>query len=321
MTPRSSRPRSFLRVVLTVAVGCLVLVFVLMLVALSVNGIARWNARRNAGDDAKTTEQGTKARENVLLISETDGEATGFLALRIDQDRYRVFGIAIPQGAFLEVPGQGFERVGESYRAGADMSMSAISNFMTVPFDRYVVVSEGAYQDALRSQSMKGVMSEVTKTNLTQAETEELTAVLERMPEKNVALAPLEVKPIALGSETYFEPVREALADLLETWWGVKLADTEKVVRLIVYNGAGKPGIAGEAAQELIRGGFRVVDTKNADNFKYAQTQIIVQNKDMTAGESVRKLLGTGKIVNQPSDQDVADVIVIIGKDYKPPKP
>ena len=129
----------------------------------------------------------------------------------------------------------------------------------------------------------------------------------------------LEVKPITVGPQTYFEPQREALADLLESWWGVKLSESDKAsFALIVYNGAGTPGIAGEAAQQLIRGGFRVVDTKNADNFNYKQTQIVVQDKDMAAGDAVKKVLGTGKVIDQPSDQDVADVIVIIGKDYKP---
>jgi hypothetical protein len=137
---------------------------------------------------------------------------------------------------------------------------------------------------------------------------------------KDVALVPLQVKPITVGKQTYFEPQRDDLADLLKSWWGVQMADAESATRLIVYNGAGVPGIAGEAAQSLIRGGFRVVDTKNADNFGYKQTQIVVQNGDMTAGERVRSVLKVGRVINQPSDQNVAGVIVIIGKDYKPPK-
>ena len=36
-------------------------------------------------------------------------------------------------------------------------------------------------------------------------------------------------------------------------------------------------------------------------------------------GEQVRATLGVGEVVAKPSEQDVADVIVIIGKDYKAP--
>ncbi len=296
----------------------LFVVLALVVAALSVNGIARWNARRIATGKTTPTQAELKARENLLLISEKAGKATAFLAMRVDAKREQVFGIAIPDGSFIEVPGQGFERVGDSYLAGPDVSMSAISNFLSVPFNRYVVVPEATYQKALRSQSLKGVMNAVTKSNLSTGDTQALTTKFEKTPTKDVALVPLTVKPITLGSQTYFEPQRSELADLVESWWGVKLSEA-KTTRLIVYNGAGNPGIAGEAAQQLIRGGFRVVDTKNADKFDYKETQIVVQDKDMTAGEAVRKVLGTGKVIDQPSDQDVADVIVIIGKDYKPP--
>ena len=88
---------------------------------------------------------------------------------------------------------------------------------------------------------------------------------------------------------------------------------------MIVFNGAGVPGIAGIAAQQLIRSGVRVVDTKNADRFNYAKTMIIVQRGPDSAGPEVKKILGVGEIIKKPAEQDVADVLVIIGKDYKPP--
>jgi hypothetical protein len=65
---------------------------------------------------------------------------------------------------------------------------------------------------------------------------------------------------------------------------------------------------------------FRVVDSKNADSFGYQQTKIVVQNGDMEAGERVKATLGVGTVVDQPADQQVTDVIVIVGKDYKVPK-
>lgn len=87
------------------------------------------------------------------------------------------------------------------------------------------------------------------------------------------------------------------------------------MVRVIVYNGSGEPGIAGDVAQELIAGGYRVVDTKNADSFDYAETQVIVQTSDARIGERLAQLLGTGVVTVQEADQDVAEVIVIIGQD------
>jgi len=61
-----------------------------------------------------------------------------------------------------------------------------------------------------------------------------------------------------------------------------------------------------------------VVDTKNADKFGYAQTLIVVQSGPVAAGEKAAKVLGAGKVVNKPTDQSVADMVIIVGKDYKP---
>lgn len=296
-------------------VGIVVLLF---LIVLGVNEFARWNALRAADEADSPAARAEKARENLLLIA-TDGDrATGFLALRYDADQDQVYGIAIPDGAFLEVPGQGFERIGDSYEVGVDVSLAAISNFFTVPFETYAIIDTEIYQTVLTAQSLAGVGESLSDTNLSDEQLESWTTVFDATPVERVAIVPMPVKPINLGNATYFEPQREELADLLESWWGVTITESEQVVRVIVYNGAGVPGIAGEAAQQLIRGGFRVVDTKNADNFDYAETQVVVQNGDESSGTDVIEVLGTGTVTVQPSDQQVADIIVIVGKDFKP---
>jgi hypothetical protein len=127
------------------------------------------------------------------------------------------------------------------------------------------------------------------------------------------------VKPIKLGDQTYFEPQRAEIADLLSLWWGIDASQGEQVTRVIVYNGAGVPGIAGQAAQQLIRSGLRVIDTKNADNFAYTTTRIVVKRGDASRGEEVRRSLGVGEVVVETTTADVTDVVVIIGKDYRPP--
>jgi len=306
--------------VLAMAVGSLLmLALVGLIVASGINGFVRWNAQRMASKSGVSAELDRKAKENLLVIGVENKEAAGFLAMRVDRKGEQVFGIAIPDGAFLEVPGQGFERVGESYTAGTDISLSAISNYLGVPFRSYLIVPAEVYRTVLKEQSVAGLTDAVQSSNLTAAELEELGETLADIPQKNTALVPLPVKPIKLGDQTYFEPQRAQVADLLKSWWGVDASQTAQVTRVIVYNGAGVPGIAGEAAQQLIRNGFRVVDTKNADNFNYKTTQVIVQQGSAKRGNEIRRVLGVGTVVNKPSDQDVADVIVIIGKDYKPP--
>jgi hypothetical protein len=249
-------------------------------------------------------------------VTDTTAE---FLAVRLDETDGQILGIAIPSGAFMEVPGQGFERVGDSFAAGPDVSLAAISNYLTVPFDRYVIVDAAVYHDAPENQSLRGVMAALQDSNLSDEERESVTAFIESVPGDRTALVPLPVKPIDLGGQTFFEPQRDQVADLLLQWWGVKLGAEDSAVRVIIYNGAGTPGIAGEAAQQLIAAGVRVVDTKNADRFDYDTTLIVVQDGDLTQGDLIKSALGVGEIIDQPAEQDVADVIVIIGEDYVPP--
>jgi hypothetical protein len=300
-------------------VGLLVAVLVLTLLAYGVNAFVRWNAVRVAAKSGSRVELEKRSKENVLIIGVQDGKAAGFLALRVDTKGDQVFGIAIPDGAFIEVPGQGFERIGESYAEGAQVSLSAISNYLTVPFHTYITVPAQEYSDAMKNQSLSKIASVATSSSLSPAELQSLSKDLSAISQGNTAIVPLPVKPIKLGTQTYFEPQRNEVADLLKSWWGVDASKAAATTRVILYNGAGTPGVAGEAAQQLIRGGFRVVDTKNADNFKYAKTKIVVQRGDVKQGEEIARILGVGAVEQQPSEQDVADVIVVIGKDYKPP--
>jgi hypothetical protein len=304
--------------VIAMGVGALlVVVLALLLVASAVNFVARWNAKQHS-QKTGLTETDRRIKENVLIIGDQGGKAVGFLAVRVTGADKQVYGIAIPDGAFIEVPGQGFERLGDSYSAGPQVSLAAISNYLTVQFRAYVVVPAAVYQEAVKSQSLANVLDRATKTNLTAEDKNLLGANIAAIPSANVAIVPLPVKPVHLGAQTYFEPQKAQVADLLTKWWGVDPTKASQVTRVILYNGAGKPGIAGEAALPLIRVGLRVVDTKNADNFNYAKTLIIVQHGSVEQGNEIAKVLGVGQVKSQPSDQNIADVIVIIGKDYEP---
>lgn len=294
---------------------------VISIVIFGVNSFARWNAKRLAAHAGSPEGKAERARENLLYIGVgADGRAVGFLASRVDRAGAQAFGVAIPDGAFIEVPGQGFERVGESYAAGPGVSLSAISNFLGVPFNQYAVVSAERYKSAIKDQTLAGLLESASKTNLSPEDKQGYVAAVNKVTTKNTAIVPLPVKPLILGQQTFFEPQRTEVADLIKSWWGVDPKVQGSTTRVVVFNGAGVPGIAGVAAQELIRAGFRVVDTKNADKFSYKKTTIIVQRGPATKGKEIATVLRVGEVVNKPAEQDVADVLVIVGKDYRPPK-
>ena len=296
-----------------------VAILVLFLLVTGINATARWLAGREAPGDSGSDARAEQARENLLIIGDAGEAGANFLAVRLDEEDNQIFGIAIPSGAFMEVPGQGFERVGDSYAAGAEVSLAAVSNYLSVPFERYVVVDDAVYQNAVATHSLSEVIATAEPGNLSEEERAEIQAFIDQVPGDNTAIVQLPVTPIDLGGETFYEPQKEEIADLLLQWWGVKVGADDAVTRVIIYNGVGTPGIAGQAAQELITQGLRVVETRNADRFDYAKTLVVVQNGDVAQGDVVRDVLGVGEVIDQPSTQDVADVIVIIGADYKPP--
>jgi hypothetical protein len=304
------------RIVALVAVTVVVLAGLVFGLVLGVNAFARWNARRIA---AQTGSAATATQDNVLVIGVTDGQAVGFAALKAERSDRRVLGIAIPDGAFVEVPGQGFERLGDSYVQGPDVSKDAVSNYLMVRFGSYIVVSGEAYQQLMNSQNVGGIMGQVQATDMSASDRNELAQYFSTIGTKNVWIVPLPVKPIAVGDQQYFEPEKAQVADLLLQWWGVKVDEQKSMPRVVVYNGVGTPGIAGKAAQQLIRKGFEVVDSGNADNFKHKTTLILLYHGTPAEAQGVHDALGTGQVLVQSAPQDIADMIVIIGADYQPP--
>ncbi len=316
---RDAAVRTIKGIVTAVLVGVLVVGLVIG-ASLAINAVARHMARRAAERAASPEAVKARAKDNLLIIGHDPNGGTDFLAVRLDRAKDQITGIAISDGSFMEVPGQGFERAGDSFKTGAQTSMATVSNYLGVLFDKYVVVDRQTYQDALTSQSLAGLFEKVQDTNINASELKRIAEFADSLGPDRVALAPLPVRPINMGDQTYFEPQRDKIVDLLMAWWGVKIGAEEARVTVVVYNGAGLPGVAGEVAERLIREGMRVVDTKNADRFDYPQTLIVEQREGSDAGEQVRRVLGVGKVIVQPSEQEVADIIVIVGKDYRPVK-
>lgn len=302
-----------LRTAVTVVLIGALLVGALFGLALGINGLARWNARRLAAGAVKTA-----ASENLLVIGVRDGAAIGFTALKIERSNKRVLGIAIPDGAFVEVPGRGFERIGESYVAGPTVSEAAVSNYFAVPFRNYVVIDGDTYQGLLQNQDIGLITDKIQATDLTASARASVATFLKSVGVKNVWIVPLPVKAMTVGTERYYEPQRAQVADLLLQWWGVRLDQQKARPRVIVYNGVGTPGLASQAAQQLIRRGFQIVDSGNADHFGYVETTILVYHAP-TEATAVRDALGVGVVKMQSAPQELTDMIVIVGADYLPP--
>jgi hypothetical protein len=87
-------------------------------------------------------------------------------------------------------------------------------------------------------------------------------------------------------------------------------------VTVTVRNGAGLHGVASAAQTKLVKAGFKVPETGNAQRFVYPQT-LIVYKDDLPGAEAVQQALGTGRVVKgRGMYMFKTSVLVVVGKDW-----
>lgn len=96
------------------------------------------------------------------------------------------------------------------------------------------------------------------------------------------------------------------------------------VVRVLVENGVGTPDLVDKARAKLVRKGFRFVNGGNASQLSDTDTSVVLiedgSEQAQARGGRVAAALGLARstIEINPRGQTVADVIVILGVDFKP---
>jgi hypothetical protein len=89
-------------------------------------------------------------------------------------------------------------------------------------------------------------------------------------------------------------------------------------VPVLVQNGAGKPGLAADVAGLLVPMGFRIVLSGNASTFDHRETQVVASGDEHVAdAQRARRALGVGVLASTQVPSSVADVTIVIGKDFK----
>ncbi|MCL4417159.1 MAG: LCP family protein, partial [Actinobacteria bacterium] len=148
--------------------------------------------------------------------------------------------------------------------------------------------------------------------------------------EKNKSYA-LEGSTVELEGKTFYVPDVTKLADIFNQQNLIqngeqKPATTGDTLTLSVLNGVGVGGIAGKTS-ELLKGlkfddgksKYDVTTVGDADNYDYAETQIILKSGEqnmLAAAEDIKKVLKVGNITTQEDSTQSTDIVVIIGKDF-----
>jgi hypothetical protein len=93
--------------------------------------------------------------------------------------------------------------------------------------------------------------------------------------------------------------------------------------RVFVQNGVGTPGLAVTACTRLVDAGYAFAGSGNAPTFGYQTSKVLVFDHSIATaqlGNSVASALRLPEsdVAVSSTGQNVADVLVILGKDYKP---
>ncbi len=255
--------------------------------------------------------------------------------------------LAVPAEVTINIPGQNLGTLADAAASNdPDLLAVALENLLGAPVDEIQLaplVSITQVAEALGGLEVRG--SRMSGTEVFDYLSEVPTAAAvdqaflrwQDVLEAVVQAAPVSpgTLPEPLGSSLTEEPSsfrelpvvdigggllrpdRDALADLVAEHFIPAATDA---VRLVVLNGVGTPGIGEEVAKILVPQGFRLVSSGNANTFRLEVTQIIASSRrDLEAAERARTLLEAGEVLlgNQPTG--LADVTVVVGRDFGGP--
>ena len=212
-----------------------------------------------------------------------------------------------------------------SYQAASEDATAVLSRFQTV---FQAVLSQlptkpGAVATVLTGAGVKSTLS-----------TDVLAGLLTSLARdgKANALLPVDLptKPIdSGGGATSYRVDSTEVGKLVRSRLARSLPATAGASRptVLIENGAGTSGLVESACDRLLPAGYGFAGSGNAPNFNYATSQIIVfpksdndQVRTARIGNDIARLLKLpdGDVVSSSQGQNVADVVIILGRDYKP---
>jgi anionic cell wall polymer biosynthesis LytR-Cps2A-Psr (LCP) family protein len=169
-------------------------------------------------------------------------------------------------------------------------------------------------------------------TDLNLEELSELVSTIAGLDsDKNKSYA-LEGSTVELEGKTFYVPDITKIANIFNEGSVVQNgneepATTGETLTLSVLNGVGIKGIAAKTSDLLkdlkFSDGklkYNVTTVGDADNYEYAQTQIVLKSGEqniLAAAEDIKKILKVGNITTQEEGGTQAtDIVVIVGKDF-----
>ena len=245
---------------------------VLWAAASGINALSRWyiHSDRRLGRRRQTP----RARTGQRADHRRQGRQGRRLPRRArgDQDaaahlRHRHPGRCVRGGAR---PGLRADRRRVLVHAGADTAKAAVSNYLSVPFERYVAVPYDAYQNGAAARSRwPGSRSRCSPPTSRPRTCKVLGATVDAIPSKDVAFVPLPVRPITVGGPALLPAAAPAGRGDPQVLVGREGRAREPHAGDRRERSRHRPASRGPRPSCSSPPGYQVVDTKNAPSFGY----------------------------------------------------
>ena len=251
-------------------------------------------------------------------------DAVGGVTVDVDADVLQQQGgstlVVVPAGKGQHLNGSRATAFA-SYQGSGEDATAVLSRTQTV-FQAVVDALPAKPADAEKLLTSVGVQASMPTSDLAT-----LLTSLAR-DDKSSSLLPvvLPSKPIDTGGgATSYRVDPPELTKLVHAQLAQSLpaASQRKQPTVLIENGVGTSGLVGSACDRLLPAGYGFAGSGNAPNFNYATSQIIVFSDSVAAarvGNDIARLLKLpeGDVVASSQGQNVADVVVILGRDYHP---
>lgn len=216
-----------------------------------------------------------------------------------------------------------------------------LSGARAVAFATYLAPGEDASANLVRLQSVldgllaalpaspekvRGLVSSLGASAASTLGTSRLADVLVGLKTDDVFPASLPIIKISAGKGPASYRVDAAQTKTFVTAnLGASLPASARVERkrVLVQNGVGTPGLVGSACTRLVAAGYAFAGSGNASHFGFTRSKVLVFDHSVASaqlGDAVARTLRlpVGDVAVSSEGQNVADVLVILGKDYKP---
>jgi hypothetical protein len=135
-------------------------------------------------------------------------------------------------------------------------------------------------------------------------------------PDRIIATIPVSRADSSMGIPSLV-PTRNQIDQFVQDRFDHLLIRPGGRTRVEILNGNGRIGTTATVAEILVRAGYRVIRTDNADTFEYDETLVIAQGSGAErAAREIVELLGRGLLfLEDQAPSGVVDVSIIVGQD------